>query len=156
VNTPQSLDVALATVQAFADAAGAERVVVLLDGGEGALPVIVERLEDGGLQVTEGESARPAAPPAGVAPLSLPALRAVPASAMSADAETGELAAPLGSVQLLADSVLALARAFGGRSVATATFATRDPDLPLTVAARDGEPVVLDLAGRHFALPPAP
>ncbi len=156
VNAPQSLEVALATVQAFADAAGAERVVVLLDGGEGSPPVIVERLEDGGLQVTEGESARPAAPAAGVAPLPLPELRAVPASAMTADAETGELAAPLGSVQLLADSVLALARALGGRSVATATFATRDPDLSLTVAARDGEPVVLDLAGRHFALPPAP
>ena len=27
------------------------------------------------------------------------------------------------------------------------------PDLPLTVAAREGEPVVLDIAGRHFALP---
>ena len=72
---------------------------------------------------------------------------------MAADPETGELAAPLGSVQLLADSVLALARAFGGRSVATATFATRDPALPLTVAGREGEPVVLDIGGRHFALP---
>jgi len=154
VNAPQSLEVALATVQAFAEQAGAERVVVLLDGGEDALPVIVERFEDGGLQVTEGESARVAAPDAGVAPLPLRGLRAVPASALTADPETGELAAPLGSVQLMADSVLALACALGGRSVATATFATRDPDLPLTVAAREGEPVVLDLAGRHFALPP--
>ena len=77
----------------------------------------------------------------------------MPASALSADPETGELAAPLGSVQLLADSVLALARALGGRSVATATFATRDPETPLTVAAREGEPVVLDIAGRHFTFP---
>ena len=77
----------------------------------------------------------------------------MPASALQADPETGELAAPLGSVQLLADSVLALARAFGGRSVATATFATRDPGVPVTLAARDGEPVVLDLAGRQFTLP---
>ncbi len=77
----------------------------------------------------------------------------MPASALSADPESGELAAPLGSVQLLADSVLALARALGGRSVATATFATRDPELPLTLAARVGEPVVLDIAGRHFTLP---
>jgi hypothetical protein len=72
---------------------------------------------------------------------------------MAADPETGELAAPIGSVQLLAASVLSLARSFGGRSVATATFATRDPELPLTVAAREGEPVVLDIGGRHFALP---
>jgi hypothetical protein len=49
--------------------------------------------------------------------------------------------------------VLTLARAFGGRSVATATFATRDPDLPLTVAAREGDPIVLDIGGRQFALP---
>ena len=77
----------------------------------------------------------------------------MPASALSADPEAGELAAPIGSVQLLADSVLALARALGGRSVATATFATRDPDMPLTVAAREGEPVVLDIGGRQFSMP---
>jgi hypothetical protein len=72
---------------------------------------------------------------------------------MSADPETGELAAPIGSVQMLADAVLGLARVFGGGSVATATFATEDPDLPLTVAAREGEPIVLDIGGRQFALP---
>jgi hypothetical protein len=53
----------------------------------------------------------------------------------------------------MADSLLALARTLGGRSVATATFATREPDAPLTVAARVGEPVVLDIAGRQFAFP---
>ena len=144
------LAVALATVQDFADRAGAERVVVLLDAGEGVPPLMLERLEDGGLRVTEGEATRAAAPDGGVAPLQLHGLRAVPAAALSADPETGELAAPLGSVQLLVDSVMALARVLGGRSVATATFPTRDPELPLTVAARDGEPVVIDIAGRHF------
>ena len=140
----------LATVHDFAARAGAERVVVLLDSDP---PLVVERLEDGTMQVTEGEVTRSAAPAPGAAALPLPDLRAVPASALSADPESGELAAPLGSVQLLADSVLALARALGGRSVATATFATRDPELPLTLAARVGEPVVLDIAGRHFMLP---
>jgi hypothetical protein len=153
VGAPDQLAVALATVQHFAAGAGAERVVVLLDAGAGAPPVMVERLEDGGLQVTQGEATRAAAPPPDVEPRALPRLRAVPASALSADPETGELAAPLGSIQLMAESVLALARALGGRSVATATFATRDPDTPLTVAARHGEPVVLDIAGRHFSLP---
>jgi hypothetical protein len=140
----------LATVHEFAARAGAERVVVLLDSDP---PLVVERLEDGTMQVTEGDATRSAAPAPGVAALPLPDLRAVPASALSADPETGELAAPLGSVQLLADSVLALARALGGRSVATATFPTRDPEQPLTLAARAGEPVVLDIAGRHFTLP---
>ena len=144
------LSVVLSTVQDFAARAGAERVVVLLDAEP---PLMVERTDDGTLQVTEGEATRAEAPEAGVAALALPGLRAVPPTALSADPETGELAAPLGSVQLLADSVLALARALGGRSVATATFATRDPETPLTVAAREGEPVVLDIAGRHFTLP---
>ena len=49
--------------------------------------------------------------------------------------------------------MLALARAFGGRTVASADFATRDPAVPLTIAAREGEPVLLALAGRHFELP---
>lgn len=147
---PPRLPVVLATVQEFAAHAGADRVVALLDAEP---PLLVERLEDGSLQVTEGERTRAAEPDRGVAALALPQLRSIPASALSADPETGELAAPLGGVQLLVDSVRALARALGGRSVATATFPTRDPETPLTVAAREGEPVVLDIAGRHFVFP---
>ncbi len=140
----------LATLQDFATRAGAQRVAVLLDCEP---PLLVERLEDGSLHVTEAETTRAAATQPGAVGLALPDLRAVPASALSADPDTGELEAPIGSVQLLADSVVALARALGGRSVATATFATRDADTPLTLAAREGEPVVLDIAGRHFTLP---
>jgi hypothetical protein len=152
VPDPIELDVALATVADFARRAGAARVAVLLDGGADGAPLLLEQLDDGGLAVTEGEATRPVPPPA-AAPLALPDVRAVPATAISADPESGELEAPLGSVQHIADSLLALARALGGRSVATATFATRDPDTPLTVAARAGEPVVLDIAGRQFQLP---
>jgi hypothetical protein len=144
------LAAALGTVLAFAEGAGAERVVLLLDAGDDAPPVMIERVEDGDYAVMQGEEAVPVEPGT---PVVLPPLRAVPATAVSADPETGELSAPLGSVQMLADGVLALARAFGGRSVATATFATSDPAVPLTVAAREGEPVLLDLAGRHYALP---
>ena len=127
--------VPLATIDDFADRTGAERVVALLDRGDAAPPVLLERLEDGSLQVTED------ADPVGVArdpaalPVALGDLRSVPASALSADPEAGELAA------------------LGGRSVATATFATRDADMPLTVAAREGEPVVLDIGGRQFSMP---
>ena len=140
----------LATLQDFATRAGAQRVAVLLDCEP---PLLVERLENGSLHVTEAETTRAAATQPGAVGLALPDMRAVPASALSADPDTGELEAPIGSVQLLADSVVALARALGGRSVATATFATRDADTPLTLAAREGEPVVLDIAGRHFTLP---
>jgi hypothetical protein len=147
---PADLAAVLATVQDFADRGGAERVVVLLDAEP---PLMVERRADGALEVTEGERARAAQPPPDAAPLPLGELRPVPSSAISADPETGELEAPLGTVQMLVASVRALARALGGRSVATATYATRDPGTPLTVAAREGEPVVLDIAGRHFTFP---
>ena len=141
---------AAATLEDFAVRTGAEQVMALLDRGDDAAPVLVERTEDGTLQVTDDGAVRGVEPGAA---LPLPDLRAVPGSALSADPETGELAGPLGSVQLLADSVLGLARLFGGRSVATATFPTRDPDVPLTIAAREGEPVVFDIAGRQFGLP---
>jgi hypothetical protein len=144
------LAAAVGTVLAFAEGAGAERVVLLLDEGEDKPPVMIERVEDGAYAVRQGDATLPVEP---APPVPLPSLRPVPATAISADPETGELSAPLGSVHLLATSVLALARAFGGRSVATATFPTSDPAVPLTVAAREGEPVVLDLAGRHYALP---
>ena len=52
---------------------------------------MVERREDGVLEVTEGERARPEEPPQDVAPLPLGDLRPVPASALSADPESGEL-----------------------------------------------------------------
>ena len=144
------LPVVVATVDDFAARAGAERVVVLLDAEP---PLMVERSEEGALAVTRGEEPRAAARERGIAPLALPDLRAVPASTLAANPDTGELEAPLGAIALLVDSVLALARLLGGRSVATATFPTRDPGTPLTIAAREGEPVVLELAGRHFTFP---
>jgi hypothetical protein len=142
------LPAVLATVADFAARSGAERVIAVLDSEP---PLMVERLEDGTLAVTEGETTRAADP--GPAPLALPELRAIPASALSAAPETGELAAPLGAIQHMVESVLALARVLGGRSVATATFATREPGTPLTVAAREGDPIVLDIAGRQFTFP---
>ena len=150
MSAPAELPVVLATVEDFATRAGAERVVVLLDVEP---PLMVERSADGALAITRGEETRAAAADQGTAPLPLPDLRAVPATTLNADPETGELEAPLGAVALLVDSVVGLARALGGRSVATATFATRDPDVPLTLAAREGEPVVLDIAGRQFTFP---
>jgi hypothetical protein len=50
--------------------------------------------------------------------------------------------------------VLALAAAFGGRSVASVDFPTRQPDLPLTIAAREGDPVIVAAGEQRFELPP--
>jgi len=144
---------AVATVRAFAQRSGALRVVLLVDGGEGSAIMLdcaggVLELTDSGQAVTI-----PAATPVPAAPRPLPALRPSPPTAIAIDPETGALEAPLGAVANLGRAVLGLARAFGGRSVATADFATRDPELPITIAAREGEPLVLAAGDRRFVLP---
>jgi hypothetical protein len=142
-------DVAVATVRAFAERSGAERVVLLLDEGPGAATLI--ELTAAGLEIVA--DGQPAPEPAPAPPAPLPEIRRPPASALALDLEQGELEAPIGTVVHLAEVVLALARSAGGRSVATVDFATRDPELPLTIAAREGEPVVLAIGDRQFLLP---
>ena len=146
---------AMATVRAFAERSGAERVVLLVDPGGGGQAAMLDCAAGGALELTDGgrqwELPAGAAPPA--EPRALPELRRVPATALALDPETGELEAPLGTVAHLARAVLGLARAFGGRSVATADFPTRDPGLPLTIAAREGEPFVVAAGDARFVLP---
>jgi len=146
---------AMATVRAFAERSGAERVVLLVDPGDGGQAAMVDCTAGGVLELTDGgrrwELPASATPPA--EPRELPDLRPVPATALALDPDTGELEAPLGTVAHLGRAVLGLARAFGGRSVATADFATRDPDLPLTIAAREGEPLVVAAGDKRFVLP---
>jgi hypothetical protein len=144
---------AVATVRAFAQRSGALRVVLLVDGGEGDATML--DWTSGAVEVTEAGRAVTVAAgtPVAAAPRPLPELRPPPPTALAIDPETGELEAPLGAVANLGRAVLGLARAFGGRSVATADFATRDPKLPITIAARDGEPLVLAAGDRRFVLP---
>jgi hypothetical protein len=144
---------AIATVRAFTERSGALRVVLLVDGAVGT--TMLEGAPGGAVELTEAD--RTFEVPAGVAvdavPRALPDIRPAPAMSISLDPETAQLEAPIGAVANLGDAVLALAQAFGGRSVATAEFATRDPGLPLTIAAREGEPLILAAADRRFVLP---
>jgi hypothetical protein len=144
---------AVATVRAFAERSGALRVVLLVDTGAEA--TMLDCAPDGALELTDaGRTFEiPAAAPVDAAPRALPDLRPAPRTTLSIDPDTGELEAPLGAVANLARAVLDLARAFGGRSVATADFATRDPAVPITIAAREGEPLLLAAGDRRFVLP---
>jgi hypothetical protein len=142
---------AVATAREFALRAGALRVVLLIDRGADAPPLMVDHDETGGTtEVTDADDVttiaadeHPPQPPA-----TIPDVRAIPATAISLDLATGELAAPLGAIEHLADALTQLAKRFGDRSVATAEFATSDPETPMTLAAREGEPTVL-AAGEH-------
>ena len=147
---------AVATARAFAARAQAERVVLLIDPGDESRATMVDCAADGAIVLTEGDRSWeiPAAAPVPAVPLALPEVRPAPPTAIAFDPETGELEAPLGAVAVLGRSVLALARAFGGRSVATADFATREPGLPLTIAAREGDPLVVAAGDSRFVLPP--
>jgi hypothetical protein len=146
--------VALASVHELASRSGAQRVVLLVDEGEGVDATMIEyasnelALTEGGVtqQVSPGEIGQ-------VAPAVLPDLTPVPASALTVDPESGELAAPLGVLAALAGALVALAGAFGGRSVATAEFGTREPHQPFMLAARPGEPVIAQVGGDTFAFP---
>jgi hypothetical protein len=130
-------------------------VVLLVDEGEDAVPTMVEWAEGGTFEVTEGGVSEQIDPAtlAGVLPAVTPDVRPLPPTALTVDPETGELAAPIGALAGIAGAIVDLAAAFGGRSVATAEFATREPDLPLALAARQGERVVAQIGSETFAFP---
>lgn len=144
---------AIATARAFQQASEAQRVVLILDR-PGQAPTMVEVDELLDAEITEGEdvSTVPSAAKIEQAPKPFPDVRPAPPSAISIDLTTGELAAPIGTIEHLAESVLALATTFGGRTVASAEFATTDPELPITLAARTGERVVLGAGEEQFEL----
>jgi hypothetical protein len=140
------IEEAAATAQAFRRSSGATRVVLLLDRVHS--PVMIECTDE--VAVTEDDVTTIVTPQA--APKPLHRLTPVPASAISLDPETGELSAPIGTIDHLARATLDLAKAFGGLTVATAEFATNDPELPITFAAREGEPVVLGAGDAQYEL----
>lgn len=147
-------DSVLATLQVFAERSLATRVTVLLDRGDGVTSTLLECEPGEPLAITEGEDTYLVPPDAllGVSPLPMLPPRSVPASAIEIDPEQGQIAAPLGAVSALGLAVLELARVMGGRSVASADFATRDGE-PVTIAAREGEPLILALGDAQFELP---
>ncbi|MDX6672769.1 MAG: hypothetical protein QOH11_187 [Solirubrobacteraceae bacterium] len=145
------LDAVAATLRDFVGRAGAMRAVALLDRGEGAAPVVVDCDGAGGVEVEEGGEVRELAAVSGAVPLALVHVHALPA--MDVDPDGGEVTGTIGGLQHLADAVGELAALLGGRSVATVQFQTSDPDAPLAVSARAGEPPVFALGDETFALP---
>ena len=147
----EAAEQAVATAFAFADAAGAHRVILLIDRGEDVPALMVDAVHDGTAEVTDGDDVETVPAPPGAAPRPLPEIRAIPHTAIRLDFATGQLSAPIGAIEHLADSLKALAAAFGGRTVATAEFPTRD--FPITIAAREGEPAILSAGDEEYELP---
>lgn len=142
------------TLRAFVGAAGAFAAVLLLDQGAEVAPLVVECPAEGPALLSEGEeSVQLDAGRLAAAPLPLPEIRALPP--FEVDALRAEITAPLGGVEHQARAVRELVEAFPGRSVLTVTFATSDPDTPLHLAARSGDPMVLALGEEQFEMDPA-
>jgi hypothetical protein len=140
---------ALATATAFLQSAEAERVVLILDTPE---PTMVDVDAFLTAEVTVGETITPVthADYADADPKALPPVTAVPPQTIDIDVETGEIRAPIGTIEHLAQAVLALATSFGGRTVASVELTTSDPETPITLAARPGDPVILAAGEEQF------
>lgn len=68
------------------------------------------------------------------------------------DPDDGEVAGPLGGLELLGRAVRDLAALLPGRSVVAADYETTDPTTPLGVAGRAGEALVVLIGDEEFAL----
>jgi len=148
------LDVTAAALREFVHRSGALRASALVDRGDGAPTAVVEtgRLLPV-LATEEGRQRRLAhTAPLDVALPPMPDVRQLPP--MDVDAATGEIAGPLGGLEHLARAVRELATALGGRTTVAAEFASSDPEVPLGLAGRAGEPVVALLGDEAFELEP--
>jgi hypothetical protein len=145
------LDAVGATLRDFVSRAGAIRAVALLDRGDAGTPVVVDCDAAGAVEVEEAGEVRALPAASGAPPLVVPHVHPLPA--MDVDPASGEVTGTIGGLQHLAGAVGELAAALGGRSVATVQFETSDPDTPLAVSARAGEPPLFALGDQTFALP---
>lgn len=154
------------TLRAFTRLAGAEAAMLLLDRGDGGQPFVVDCPQEGLVTLAEGEQLVELEPARLAAePLPLPSIRPLGPFTVAALLTELDAAADLGSdaadgpVSLLASALLQLTGSFPGRSVVSATFLTDDPERPLQLTARAGDPLVASLGERQFELPagwPAP
>ena len=144
-----------ATLEAFLARAEALRAVLLLDRGPAGAPLVVDCTGDGTVELVEGDDARELPETEGVEapPLRpLPDVRAFPP--LEVDLAAATVAAPLGALDHVARAVRDLAALFPGRSVLTVGFESTDPERPLFLAARRGEPMVASLGEDEYELPP--
>ncbi len=145
---------AIATARAFTLAAEAQSTVLLLDR-PGREPTMVEVDEWLDAEITEDDDVTSVPSSAVLEQPARPLLEIwpTPASAISIDVQTGELAAPLGS-----DRAPGRGRSRPGDGVRRphrrerVEFATSDPETSITFAARVGERVVLAAGDEQFEL----
>lgn len=153
VLTVGPLDRHVLALREFLHAAGAVDVQGVVDRGEEDVPVLITCSRLGPIEVVRGDRTvhMPHAVELEGEPPVFPPMAPMPP--LEVDPEEGTVTGPLGGVEAAARGVLALADALGGRSVALAFWPTTDPEVPLGIAARRGEPAVLTIGEEQFNLP---
>jgi hypothetical protein len=142
-------ELAIALARELLHGAAALRVSIALDAEP---PAVIECARFGAVVVHEHDAELQLAHDAGtgVELPELPLMRPLPA--FEVDAETGSVAGMLGGLEMLGRAVRELAALLPGASVVAAEFETTDPDCPLGLAGRPGEPVVVLLGEHEFEL----
>ena len=119
---------------------------------DAATPAIVEceRLRAVVVHGAGGARELPHDAASGVPLPELPLMRRLPA--FEADPLEGRVAGALGGLEMLGRAVRGIATLLPGASVVAADYETRDPDVPLGIAGRASEPLVVLLGEHEFTL----
>ena len=147
------LDATIVALRAFLHATSALEAQGFVDRGEDTPPSLVTVGRAMPIEVVD--AGRRVHLPHGVE-LDVPApeFRHVPQlPPFEVDAEQGVITGALGGLPALAESVQELARTLGGRSVALAFFQSSDPEMPVAIAAREGDDTIVSLGDNQFTLP---
>ncbi len=143
---PAPVELAIALARELLHGCGALRVSIALDATP---PAVIECARLGPV-VVHAEGAEPLTLPhdaaAAVALPELPFMRQLPP--FEVNPETGAVAGVLGGLEMLGRAVREIAALLPGESVVAAEFETTDPEEPLGLAGRAGEPMLV-LVGDH-------
>lgn len=143
------LTLAVAVARELLHGSGALVVSVALDRPQPAL-IECPRLRAIVVREAGGQRELPHDAAAGVELPDLPLMRRLPA--MDVDPETGQVAGVIGGLEMLGRALRDLAALLPGASVVAAEYETANPDVPLGLAARGEEPVVVLLGDEEFEL----
>lgn len=144
------LRLAIALARRLLHGTGALRVSVALDSAQPAI-VECERLRAIVVHDAAGERRElPHGAADDVALPELPHMRRLPP--FEVDVAEGRVAGVLGGLEMLGRAVRDAAALLPGESVVAADFETSDPAVPLGIAGRAGEPLVVLLGEHEFEL----
>jgi hypothetical protein len=150
--TPE-LALAIALARELLHGSGALRVNVALDATEPAV-IECERLRAIVVYGEQGQIALPHDAAGDVELPDVPFMRRLPP--FEVDPEEGTVAGMLGGLEMLGRAIADIATQLAGASVVAAEYETNHPAVPLGIAGRSGETLVVLLGEHEFELDPFP